>query len=95
MWPVRSVKNMSTVTNGTQKILPLAQEFTTILGEVSGSTLKLYTQGGTIDSAEPSVPYVGGAGASGSGNSSDGTFCINTFYSSPYPPPYSAPTPQT
>jgi hypothetical protein len=93
MWPVRSVKNLQPAVNGAQTVLPLAQEFTTILGEVSGSTLTLYNADGTIDSNDPTVPYVGGTGLSGGGTTA--TFCINTYYTSPYPNPYSAPTPQT
>jgi len=93
MWPVRSVKNLQAALNGTSTVLPLAQEYTTILGELSGGTLTLYNADGTIDANDPTVPYAQGKGLSGSGITP--TFCINTFFASPYPTPYSAPTPQT
>jgi hypothetical protein len=90
MWPVRSVKNLQSALNGAQTVLPLAQEYTTILGELSGNTLILYNPDGTVDSAAPTISYVQG---SGNATSANGAFCINTYYASPYPPPYSEPTP--
>jgi hypothetical protein len=99
LWPIRSAKNVATATQGTgaseRYYLPLSQEFTTIMGEVTNNTLTLYSPGAsgglapTIESDAPTVSV--GQGAGTASNSNGAFFCVNTYLTTPYPPAYSTP----